>query len=231
MKLVAFLIHGFTASGMIAVLLSLDAIWQGDAKLAMLWLWAALLIDGLDGPLARWAKVSERLPHIDGAILDHVIDYMSYCVLPAVMIYRFGLVPEGFELPIAGLILVASLYVFANRDLKTAENDFRGFPALWNIVVFYLIVFDTPDIFNAVLCGFLSLMIFAPILVVHPFRVVALRSYTVFASIVWLSLSLAYLLVPNLTQNLMANLGFAIASLYFAVLCLWRSLRLPLGKL
>ena len=152
MKLVAFLIHGFTASGMIAVLLSLDAIWQGDAKLAMLWLWAALLIDGLDGPLARWAKVSERLPHIDGAILDYVIDYMSYCVLPAVMIYRFGLVPEGYELPIAGLILVASLYVFANRDLKTAENDFRGFPALWNIVVFYLIVFDTPDIFNAVLC-------------------------------------------------------------------------------
>ncbi len=230
MKLTGFFIHCFTASGMIAVLLSLDAIWQGDAMLAMLWLWAALLIDGLDGPLARWAKVSEHLPNIDGAILDHIIDYMSYCVLPAVMIYRFGLVPEGFELPIAGLILVASLYVFANRNLKTAENDFRGFPALWNIVVFYLIVFDTPHMFNAALCVFLSLMIFAPILVVHPFRVVALRPYTVLVSMLWLSLSLAYLLVPSLTQNWMANLGFALASLYFAALSLWRSLRLPLGK-
>ncbi len=231
MKLISFLIHAFTASGMIAILLSLDAVWQGDAKLAMLWLWAALLIDGIDGPLARWAKVSERLPHIDGAIHDHVIDYTSYCVLPAVMIYQFGLVPEGFELPVAGLILVASLYVFANRDLKTAENDFRGFPALWNIVVFYLIVFETPAMFNAVLCVFLSLMIFAPILVVHPFRVVALRPYTIFASIVWLSLSVAYLILPNLTQNALVNLGFAFASLYFTILCLWRSLRLPLKKI
>jgi phosphatidylserine synthase len=73
-------------------------------------------------------------------------------------------------------------------------------------------------------------MIFAPILVVHPFRVVALRPYTVLVSMLWLSLSLAYLLVPSLTQNWMVNLGFALASLYFAALSLWRSLRLPLGK-
>jgi phosphatidylcholine synthase len=230
MKLVSALVHCFTASGMIAVMLSVNAIWLGDARLAMLWLGAALLIDGLDGPLARWAKVSENLPNIDGAILDHVIDYMSYCVLPALMIYRFGLVPAGFELPIACLILVVSLYIFANRNAKTAENDFRGFPANWNIVVFYLIIFEPPLGFNLILCLFLSAMIFAPILIVHPLRVIAMRPYTIIFSVLWLSFALGYLMIPSLVENLMVNIGFTLVSLYFVMLCLWRSVRLPTGK-
>ena len=128
MKIISALVHCFTASGMIAIMLSLDAVWRGDAQLALLWLGGALVIDGLDGPLARWAKVSDNLPHIDGATLDLVIDYASYCLVPALIIYRFGLVPEGYEIAIAALILVASLYVFSNRELKTEEMIFAVFP-------------------------------------------------------------------------------------------------------
>ena len=227
MKIISALVHCFTASGMIAIMLSLDAVWRGDAQLALLWLGGALVIDGLDGPLARWAKVSDNLPHIDGATLDLVIDYASYCLVPALIIYRFGLVPEGYEIAIAALILVASLYVFSNRELKTEENDFRGFPALWNIVVLYLVVFETPAVFNAILCVFLSGFIFAPILIVHPFRVVALRPLTVAASVVWLGCASAYLVRPELAQNLSINLAFGAVSLYFTILCLYRSGRQP----
>ena len=230
MKFMAALIHCFTASGMIVIMLSLDAVWRGDVQLALLWLGGALLIDALDGPLARWAKVSENMPQIDGATLDMVIDYASYCLVPALIIYRFGLVPEGFEVAIAALILFASLYVFANRELKTKENDFRGFPALWNIVVLYFVVFDTSVGFNAIVCVVLSALIFAPILIVHPFRVVHLRPYTVAASVVWLGCALAYLLRPELNQNLLVNLAFGGASLYFTILCLYRSGRRALQR-
>lgn len=223
MRGIAVLVHMFTASGMIALMLAFEAIWYGDARLALLWLGAAMVIDGLDGPMARHFKVSERLPHIDGAILDHVIDYTGYVFLPAVMIYRFGLVPVGLELPVACMVAYASLYVFANRDLKTAENDFRGFPALWNIVIFYFVVFETSQQINLLVCVVLSAMVFAPIVVLHPLRVVALRRLTVAVGALWLAMATGYLLMLPALGSVWADVIFALASLYFFALCGWRS--------
>ncbi len=225
MKIISFLVHCFTASGMIAVMLSVDAVWRGQGEQALLWLGVALLIDAVDGTLARMARVVQNLPHIDGAVLDHVIDYASYCFVPALMVYRFGLVPAGFEVFAACLILVASLYVFANRNLKTSAHDFRGFPALWNIVVFYMVVFETPLMFNLILCCVLSGLIFAPIIVLHPLRVVALRGVTRIFAALWLIMAGSYLLYAPLVETMSANLAFAVISMYFAGLCVWRTVR------
>ena len=72
-------------------------------------------------------------------------------------------------------LLMTSLYTFANRAAKTEENDFRGFPALWNLVVFYMIIFESGQMLNLAAIVFFGAMTFAPTRFIHPVRVVALR--------------------------------------------------------
>ena len=134
-----------------------------DARLALIWLGVAMLIDGLDGPLARRFAVHEHAPEIDGAILDHVIDFTGYCFLPALMVYHFALVPEGWAIAATSFMLMTALYTFANKQAKTEEYDFRGFPALWNVVVFYMIMFDSDPWLNLMVILFLGVMTFAPV--------------------------------------------------------------------
>ena len=167
----AWLVHLFTASGAVLAFLALVAIDRGDMRLALLWLLAALAIDGVDGWLARRVRVAERLPRIDGESLDLIIDYLTYVFVPAVLIWRAELVPVGWAPWLAALILVSALYDFTRRDLKTADHYFRGFPALWNVIAFYLFVARPgPEAGAFVVCIFAALT-FAPVHFVHPFRV------------------------------------------------------------
>ena len=48
---------------------SLDAVYREKWNEAFLWLLVALVVDGVDGSMARAAKVKERLPRIDGEAL------------------------------------------------------------------------------------------------------------------------------------------------------------------
>ncbi len=109
--------------------MSIAAILDGQAANALIWLGVAMLIDGVDGPLARRYRVAQVLPRVDGAILDHVIDYLTYAVIPAVFVYHFELLPQGLTFVGAGFVLVTSLYCFANKKAKTKDNFFSGFPA------------------------------------------------------------------------------------------------------
>ena len=119
-------------------LLALTAIDRGEWRLALLWLLAALAVDGVDGTLARLARVKEHAPRIDGEAFDLIVDYLNYVFVPAIFICRAGLVPAALALPLAAAILLSSVYVFVRRDMKTKDNYFRGFPALWNVVALYL---------------------------------------------------------------------------------------------
>jgi len=223
MQLRAFLVHLFTASGLIPMMLSVDAIWHDDAFLALIWLGVAMLIDGLDGPLARRFAVSEHLPQIDGAILDHVIDFTGYCFLPALMVYHFALVPEGWAIAVTSFMLMTALYTFANKQAKTDEYDFRGFPALWNVAVFYMIVFESAAWLNLSAIVLLGLMTFAPLRFVHPLRVVAFRRLTVPLLIVWTVLVFSYLGMGRDAIPSGMNILFWLLSIYFLILSAWRS--------
>ena len=223
MQLRAFFVHLFTASGLIPMMLSVDAIWHDDALLALIWLGVAMLIDGLDGPLARRFAVSEHLPQIDGAILDHVIDFTGYCFLPALMVYHFALVPEGWAIAATSFMLMTALYTFANKQAKTDEYDFRGFPALWNVAVFYMIVFDSAAWLNLSAIIFFGVMTFAPVRFIHPLRVVALRRLTVPLLIVWTIMVFAYLGMGRDAMPNEMNILFWLLSIYFLILSAWRS--------
>ena len=139
-KIAAWAVHGFTGSGAVLGFLAIIAILNSDATGAFLWLGLALLIDGLDGTLARKVNVTEQTPNIDGTILDSVIDYLNYVIIPSLMIYWFSMVPNILEIILPAAIFLVSLYTFANLQMKTEDYYFRGFPAVWNIVVLYFFI-------------------------------------------------------------------------------------------
>ena len=192
--LLAWLVHLLTASGTIVALLALTAIEREDWRLALLWLLAALAIDGVDGSLARLARVKQLVPRIDGDALDLVVDYLNYVFVPALFIWRAGLVPPPVAPALCAAILLSSLYVFARADMKTEDGYFRGFPALWNVVALYLFAVQPGAEIGAVMVASLAVMSFAPVHFVHPFRV---RDYGVWLpvlALLWAAASAPLLL-------------------------------------
>jgi phosphatidylcholine synthase len=222
----AWLVHIFTASGVVLAFLALAAIDRGEWRLALVWLLVALAIDGVDGSLARAAKVKEHAPRIDGEAFDLIIDYLTYVFVPTVFIVRAGLVPGALALWLAAAILLSALYVFVRRDMKTEDNYFRGFPALWNVVALYLYVSRPDGAVASVAIVILAVLSFAPIHFVHPFRVRDYQPWLKIAALLWALATLA-LLWPRWSP--VAAQAWLWASLALAVLLialgLWRSVR------
>jgi phosphatidylcholine synthase len=181
----AWFVHGLTACSAIFALLALGEIGEGDFRAALLWLLAALALDGVDGTLARRAQVKRHAPKIDGETLDLIVDYLTYVFVPTVFIWRAGLVPPGLAFPLAALIQLCALYSFVRRDLKSDDNYFRGFPGLWNIVAFYLWVTGISPAAGAVIILLLAAASFAPVYFVHPFRVREWQPWLMILSALW----------------------------------------------
>jgi phosphatidylcholine synthase len=220
-------VHALTASGAFLGLLSMLAVIRGDERGALLWLGAALAVDGLDGPIARKVRVREVVPRVDGAVLDLVVDYLTYVLVPAIFIYWFGLLPTGWSLWGAGFILITSLYCFANLDMKTDDNYFVGFPAIWNVVAFYFWVIESPPWINAVIVLALGILTFVPIKFVHPIRVRDRRDLTYGATLVWTMCSLAMVLFG--TDREWLFWPWVVASMWLAYVSLRRTFMGPAG--
>ena len=136
----AWAVHAFTASGAVMGLAALQATAAGDYRAAFLWMIAATAVDGVDGWLARLARVGELAPSVDGGRLDDIVDYLTYVVAPAFLVVRSGLLPELLGWPAAAAMLLSSAYQFCRTDSKTPDHYFTGFPSYWNIVALYLYV-------------------------------------------------------------------------------------------
>ncbi len=225
----AWLVHALTASGAVLALLALIAVIEGEWGQALGWLLAALAVDGIDGTLARKAHVKTRLPRIDGETLDLITDYLTYVLVPAVLIWRAALVPARLAAWLAALILVSSLYCFTRRDLKSADNYFRGFPALWNIVALYLFAARADQATGAVVVLFFAALTFVPIHFVHPFRVTDYGRWLPLLAVIW-AVATGALLWPGWSESaraiwLAVSLGSAAVLIALGLL---RSLRGPL---
>lgn len=185
----AFGVHIFTALGAAIALFALvEAVRQQWAAM-FIWLGVALIIDGVDGTLARKFKVSETLPRWSGDALDLVVDYVTYVFIPAYAIVASDLMPPTLAVPLGGAIVVSSALYFADRRMKTDDYHFRGFPALWNVVAFYLFLLTPrPWVSGAIVVAFV-VMTFVPIHVLHPLRVVRWRKITLILTTLWAGLS------------------------------------------
>lgn len=109
-RLSAAAVHLLTASGAVLALLALRAVHQGDWQMMFVWLGAALIIDAVDGPLARALKVRTVLPRFSGERLDLIVDYLTYVAVPAYALTEASLLPEEARLPAAAAILLSSCF-------------------------------------------------------------------------------------------------------------------------
>lgn len=189
----AWAVHVFSASGAVLALLAVLAIDGHRWTEAMLWLFAALVVDGIDGTFARKARVKELAARVDGDVLDLVIDYLNYVFVPTLFILEAHILPGALAIPLAALIQLSSLYVFARRDMKTKDNYFRGFPALWNVVALYLFAAQIGPLICAAVVATLIVLTFAPIHFVHPFRVSDYGKWLPLLAIAWAVSTLALL--------------------------------------
>jgi phosphatidylcholine synthase len=222
----AWAVHVFTGSGVVLGLLALLSALRGDAEACLGWLGIALVVDGVDGTLARRASVRDVLPGFDGSALDLVVDYLTYVVVPALFMYVFNLLPTGFGIPLTAWVLMTSLYCFCNVNMKSGDNYFVGFPAIWNVVALYLWILELDPWFNAGLLIAFGLMTFTTVKFLHPFRVRKLMRVNIAVSTVWL-LSSAVLVIMKPDRPSIVFAAWLLASGYYLAVCAWRTLRGP----
>jgi phosphatidylcholine synthase len=178
----AILVHLFTALGAVCGLMATLAVFSGSWEAVFLWLGAAIVIDGIDGALARRAKVEQVLPRFSGERLDLVIDYVTYVFVPALALLQAGFLPGAPGLVLASLILLSSLFHFSDTESKADDHSFVGFPAVWNLVAFYVFAFALPPSATALLVLTCVLLTFVPLKWVHPMRTPRLWLVTVAAT-------------------------------------------------
>lgn len=209
-----FLVHVFTACGAACALLAMLAAARADFVTMFLWLAVALFIDGVDGTLARRFRVAEILPRWSGDSLDLVVDFTTYVFVPAFALATSGLLPQPVAIPLAIAIVVTSALYFADDQMKTADNYFRGFPALWNAVAFHLFVLKLPPWIAAGVVIVLVALTFMPLRVLHPFRVPHLRVVNLIALAVWSALGL-YALMAALDPGAIVAWSLTAIGVYF----------------
>jgi len=218
-------VHVYTASGTVLAFLVVVAALDGNATRA-LWLGlAALVIDGSDGMLARRLRVKETIPQFDGAMLDNIVDYITYVFAPVVLLWTGGYLPRGhWGEVLAALPLLASSYQFCRVDAKTDDHYFLGFPSYWNVIAFYAVVMAWSPTTLAVVLVVCSVLVFVPVKYIYPSRTLVLRRVNLLLAAVWL-ISYGALLVemPN-PSGIMIGVSLGYVA-YYAAASVYLTLR------
>lgn len=177
----AYSVHIFTALGAALGLWSLILIYDGFYQEAIWVLAMAAIIDSVDGALARLSKTKEHAPKIDGALMDNIIDFLTWTIAPLLWIYA------TMQLPVWVLLIcaIASAFGFSNTQAKTEDHFFLGFPSYWNIVVFYIYLLNLPTIFASAILLTFALVTFLPVKFLYPTRTGFLRSLTLVLGIIF----------------------------------------------
>ena len=180
-KMLANGVHLFTATGAVWGFLTLLAIWDGNYKLAIVYIIVAMFVDGFDGILARWLDVKTYAKWIDGGLLDNIIDYLNYVVVASLLMIKVpGLLPQGFEMAAAISILLTSGFQFSQVEAKTDADSyfFKGFPSVWNFLVIYMMLLGLNPWINLALVVICNILIFVPVKYLYPTRNTRLRKLT-----------------------------------------------------
>lgn len=169
--LLAWAVHAFTASAAFVGVLTLVKLYHHQYLHALWLMGITIVIDAVDGSFARLVRVKKVLPKIDGTLLDNIVDYLNYVITPCFfLLVKPGMLPSSYALFIIIAITIASSYQFCQADAKTPDHFFKGFPCYWNIVIFYMYIFNTSMTLNAILLAVFCALIFVPIKYVYPSR-------------------------------------------------------------
>lgn len=209
----AFGVHILTASGAFFAFLALVAAAELHFPEMFLWMGVALLVDGIDGPLARRLEVKKWWPYWSGEMLDSIIDYFTYVMLPAFALYQSGLMGKYASFASAAIIVVTSAIYYADTRMKSEDYGFIGFPVTWNMVVFTLFIVSPGSVFSLIVVLIFAVLTFVPVIFIHPVRVKVWRIPTLSVFAAW-SISGVIAIWYNLDAPLIVDGVIVATSLY-----------------
>jgi phosphatidylcholine synthase len=213
-RALAWGVHLFTSLGLVAAAgIAVLIVRGGDGafRAAFALMWAATLIDAVDGSLARLARVSKVLPEFDGRRLDDIIDFQTYTSLPLLLIWRAGLLPDGWSVVLIAP-LIASAFGFSRGQAKTGDGYFLGFPSYWNIVAFYLYFLAPSPWLSVAAILLLTVLTFVPSRYLYSTQPGRLNTIANLLAVPWVVLLIAVLLVPPESRYVLT-----LVSLYFPI--------------
>lgn len=178
-------VHLYTALGAVLGFLALVGAFARDYQLTFAMLALALAVDASDGSLARAVRVKHVIPWIDGELLDNIVDYLTYVVVPVAVFIQPGVLPDGMEYA-AVTVLVASAYGFCRTDAKgVVDHYFQGFPSYWNVMAFYFVVLQSDPRLNLLAILTAVVFVFVPMRWLYPSRMESMRAPTLLLGALW----------------------------------------------
>ncbi|MGB1249566.1 MAG: CDP-alcohol phosphatidyltransferase family protein [Candidatus Promineifilaceae bacterium] len=223
-KALAWGVHVYTASGAVFGILAMLAAFEQQWMLSFMWMSVTLFVDAVDGTLARRFRVKEVVPGFDGALLDNMVDYFTYVIVPTIVLYMANMVPEQFIIGTIALISLTSAFQFCQTDAKTEDHYFKGFPSYWNVVIMYLFLLETSQVTNLIVLTICAILVFVPIKYLYPSRTKIFQKLTLFLNMLWaIAFVAAMVLYPNAPQWIIQS------SLLFLVYYLGASLYLTIS--
>ncbi len=209
----ALSVHLLTATGAVLSMFAMLSAVEGKWSLMFLWLVVALIVDGIDGPLARRYEVDKNWPTYDGVLLDLIIDFLTYVFIPAYALFKSGLLP-GWTGWIAIIVIVyGSVIYFADTRMKTKDKSFAGFPACWNMVVLVLFSLSPPTWLILGIVIALTVAMFLNLKFIHPTRTKRWRNVSLPISLLWVVFA-GWAAWVDFAPESWAHWGLLLTSLY-----------------
>jgi phosphatidylcholine synthase len=212
-RLQALSVHLLTATGAVLAMLAMLAAVEERWDMMFLWLVVALLVDGIDGPLARRYDVKHNWPTYDGQLMDLIIDYLTYVFIPAFALFKSDLLP-GWPGWIAIIVITyGSVVYFSDTRMKTKDWSFAGFPACWNMVVLVMFALEPPKAVILTIIIFLTVAMFTNLKFIHPTRTPRWHQLNLWMSGAWVYFA-GWAAWVDFAEGTWAHWGLVITSLY-----------------
>ncbi|HSF65542.1 MAG TPA: CDP-alcohol phosphatidyltransferase family protein [Paracoccaceae bacterium] len=212
-KYKALSVHLLTATGAVLSMLAMLAAVEGEWSLMFLWLVVALIVDGVDGPLARRFDVGANWPTYDGVLMDLIVDYLTYVFIPAYALFKSGLL-TGWPGWIAIIVIVyGSVIYFADTRMKTKDKSFAGFPACWNMVVLVLFALKPSEWMCLAIVVALTVAMFTNLKFIHPVRTQRWRALSLPMALAWVFFA-GWAAWVDFAPESWAHWGLVVTSLY-----------------
>ena len=211
-------VHLFTASGAVLAAVALLAITRGAYGAASLLMLAALLVDSVDGTLARRVGVAAVVPKVDGRRLDDIVDYLNYVIVPVVFLLALGALPH-WSFAIAPIL--ASAYGFSQQDAKTEDDFFLGWPSYWNVLAIYVWLLELGPTAATLWVLSLAAAIFVPLKYIYPSKLRVARGPTLVGACAWGALLTTAILLPEAAERLPLVEVSLLFPAYYVALSAW----------
>ena len=214
----SFLVHILTASGVICSYMCITNIFKKEIEICFFWLGIALIIDVIDGPIARKLDVKNKYPSLNGLMLDTIVDYINWIFLPVLILFQFDLIYKNLEFILVPALLLIPALSYSTTITTNPDRSYSGMPAIWNLLAVFFFLAETSVMFNSSIMILFLILKFLPVNISHPFRTKKLFYFNSIFAFVWITTSTILIadkiFVNSIISSLVQDLWY-LSSSYF----------------